>query len=456
MKRELSILRNYVLYILIGITIALIGISNVFAVSINGVDYTAIGYMTNKSTVMIEPNYTTSQPLTMQPNQSYYTQIKELYINIDNYSFSANVNYQVEFEIINSAIKLTNANAYKVIGANGELCSISYSMSNFTGDYPRWNFSCSNPTTSIAITIFNSSNTAITSTGNFQWGYTHLWYTNTPITSTNNENNSIIENNNENTDRIIDNQNQNTQDIINSQKVCSFIDKANVSILGKSLNYQTGAVSDRASGGITDYIRISSNDTITRVSNLNYGDNFGVCYYNVNKTYISCEQATSTENYSIPSNASYVRFSLNVNSNLPQYKICKNGNSAVSDSINNLDDTLNNDDTSDATNEASDFFSDFNTNTFGLTSIITAPLNLIQSLTSKTCSQLELPLPYLDNKKLILPCMTDIYSEYFGTFFTMYQTITYGIIAYWVCVRIFNLVKDFKNPEHDEIEVVDL
>ena len=84
MKRELSILRNYVLYILIGITIALIGISNVFAVSINGVDYTAIGYMTNKSTVMIEPNYTTSQPLTMQPNQSYYTQIKELYINIDN------------------------------------------------------------------------------------------------------------------------------------------------------------------------------------------------------------------------------------------------------------------------------------------------------------------------------------------------------------------------------------
>ena len=66
-----------------------------------------------------------------------------------------------------------------------------------------------------------------------------------------------------------------------------------------------------------------------------------------------------------------------------------------------------------------------------------------------------MPLPYV-NKTLDLPCMSSIYSQYFGSFFTLYQTITFGIIAYWVCVRIFNLVKDFKNPDHDEIEVLDL
>lgn len=126
------------------------------------------------------------------------------------------------------------------------------------------------------------------------------------------------------------------------------------------------------------------------------------------------------------------------------------------ENTNKLDDTLKDDDTSGATSEASDFFSSFNTNTFGLTSIITAPLNLIRSILSSSCTDLQLPLPYLDDKKLTLPCMSTIYSQFFGSFFTIYQTITYGIIAYWVCVRIFNQVKDFKNPEHDEIEVMDL
>lgn len=128
----------------------------------------------------------------------------------------------------------------------------------------------------------------------------------------------------------------------------------------------------------------------------------------------------------------------------------------VKQEMNGINDSINNDNTDGASSEASDFFNSFTTDTFGLTSIITAPLNLIQSLTSKTCSPLHLPLPFLDNKYLDLPCMSTIYSQYFGSFFTLYQTITYGIIAYWVCVRIFNLVKDFKNPEHDEIEVLDL
>ena len=90
-----------------------------------------------------------------------------------------------------------------------------------------------------------------------------------------------------------------------------------------------------------------------------------------------------------------------------------------------------------------------------LTSVITAPLTFIQGLTSKTCSALTLPLPYV-NQNLQLPCMTTIYQEHFGSFLSLYQTITFGIVSYWVIVRIFNLVKDFKNPDHDEIEVMDL
>ena len=118
-------------------------------------------------------------------------------------------------------------------------------------------------------------------------------------------------------------------------------------------------------------------------------------------------------------------------------------------------DTLTDDDSSGATGEAGNFFNNFTTNTHGLTGIITAPLSAIQSLTSQSCSPLVLPLPFV-NQNLTLPCMRPIYDQHFGSFMQIYDVITLGIISYWVMVRIFSLVKDFKNPEHDEVEVLDL
>lgn len=127
--------------------------------------------------------------------------------------------------------------------------------------------------------------------------------------------------------------------------------------------------------------------------------------------------------------------------------------------LNNSQDETNNlikdNNTNEATGEAGSFFSGFTTDTFGLTSVITAPLELINSITSNSCSSINLPIPFV-NKTLTLPCMNSIYNHHFSSVFTLYQTITFGITAYWVCVRIFNLVKDFKNPDHDEIEVMEL
>lgn len=123
--------------------------------------------------------------------------------------------------------------------------------------------------------------------------------------------------------------------------------------------------------------------------------------------------------------------------------------------LDNLNDNITNSDSSGATNDASGFFEGFTTDTFGLTSIITAPLNLINNITSSTCTPLTLSLPYI-NQNVSLPCMTEIYRSYFGSFLTVYQVITFGLVSYWVCVHVFRMVKDFKNPDHDEIEVVDL
>ena len=139
----------------------------------------------------------------------------------------------------------------------------------------------------------------------------------------------------------------------------------------------------------------------------------------------------------------------------PGEQICKNRIDSTNDKLDDLNDNLTDSDTTGATDSASDFFSGFTSNTFGLTSIITSPLNLIKSLTSKSCTPLNLTIPFV-NKPLQLPCMSLIYSEHFSSFLTIYQTITFGITSYWICIRIFALVKDFKNPDRDEIEVMDL
>lgn len=89
-----------------------------------------------------------------------------------------------------------------------------------------------------------------------------------------------------------------------------------------------------------------------------------------------------------------------------------------------------------------------------LSSIITLPLQYIGDLTNGTCSALSVPLPNT-TASLTLPCGSDIYAN-FGDIFTLYQTITTGIIAYFVAIKSLALFKEFRDPDSDTLEVVDL
>lgn len=117
--------------------------------------------------------------------------------------------------------------------------------------------------------------------------------------------------------------------------------------------------------------------------------------------------------------------------------------------------TIKDKDTSESQQQASGFFNDFNNDDYGLSDIITMPLTFIQGLSNNTCNSLNIPLPFV-NQNVELPCMTSIYQNYFGDFLNLYQTITTGFISYWVCINIFRLVQGFKNPDNDEIEVMEL
>lgn len=103
-----------------------------------------------------------------------------------------------------------------------------------------------------------------------------------------------------------------------------------------------------------------------------------------------------------------------------------------------------------------DLFKNFKTNDHGLSSIITAPLQAIKNLTSSTCNSLDLPIPFSKGQTISLPCMTSIYENRLGIIYTMYKTIITGYIGYWVCVRIYTLIKGFKDPDDDKVEVLDL
>lgn len=117
--------------------------------------------------------------------------------------------------------------------------------------------------------------------------------------------------------------------------------------------------------------------------------------------------------------------------------------------------TITDSDTSGANNDANSFFNDFEDNDYGFSDIVKMPLQMINNLTAAKCTPLSFPLPFV-NTNVALPCMYDIYQKYFGSILNIYQTITFGMVAYWVCINLFRMVKNFKNPDNDEIEVLDL
>ena len=270
----------------------------------------------------------------------------------------------------------------------------------------------------------------------------------------------IINNQTNNTQNIINNQNNTTQQIIDSQnellgrKCENMFNNANITP-NTTFNSSGGTFSADGFFLGNDYISVEPNTSYS----LDSYNGYRVVEYNNSQGFI--QRLFDVRYFTTSSNTYYIRLSGN-SSNLNNVMLVKGSSSkpyckygSVSSKLDETNDLLNDDDTSSATNQAGNFFSNFTTNTHGLTSIITAPLSAIQSLTSSTCTPLVLPLPYV-NRDLTLPCMRQIYVDNFGGFMTLYDTITFGIIAYWVLVRIFALVKDFKNPEHDEIEVMDL
>ena len=260
----------------------------------------------------------------------------------------------------------------------------------------------------------------------------------------------LINNQNQNTQDIINNQNSNTDKEIESQKVCTTYDKS--SGIQQGYFNSNGTINTSSASSdyvITDFINVTSAKLEALTSG---GPNVRTCFFNTNKSFISCINTISVGELTIPFDATYVRFSIQKSNNRPTFKICQNGNQAIVNSQQEINNTINNDNVD--SQQASDFFSNFQTDSHGLSGIITSPLRLIESLSSSQCSPLVLPLPFV-NQSATIPCMSTVYSK-FPTFYNLWQLITTGMIAYYILIKLFGHVKGMQDPNDDRIEVLNL
>lgn len=124
--------------------------------------------------------------------------------------------------------------------------------------------------------------------------------------------------------------------------------------------------------------------------------------------------------------------------------------------LDDIKDSITDSDTSSSEDTAGGFFNDFSDDDYGLSDIVTLPLEYIKQMSS-SCQPLTIPaIDFLNNSSITFPCMSSIYSKYFGSFLTIWQIITFGLVAYRVIVQIFAIVNDLKNPDSDNVEVMEL
>lgn len=136
-------------------------------------------------------------------------------------------------------------------------------------------------------------------------------------------------------------------------------------------------------------------------------------------------------------------------------QICTNKIDDTNNKLDDLNNSINDSNVDGANGIANNFFNSFENNDYGLSDIITIPLSTISKITSGTCTPINAKLPYVD-KTINLPCLGEVYEEKFPTFLLFYNIVMYGFISYWVVVQVYALVKGFKDPDNDKIEVADL
>lgn len=452
----------FLFWLLCFVIISIIGISNVFALQYENVD----GYQNNITVVLVAPDYSNS-PINVPINSSLaFNQVREVIVQVDNFNFVANRNYQLELYLPQQ--DLGRANSYTVYGLNDESCLVSYDNSVFLGEYPRFAFQCSNSTNNITIHIKNSSNQILWDDGPngapiFTWGYSYLRYSSTSLSGSGIVTDDIINNQNENTQNIINNQNENTDKIISSNKETQEVIKDQFNSCRPSKNLWPLSTSYSTSTGNEYVLRDTpitikpgtytisfKNSSNTKVL-FNFKDISGISkelyfenIYHHTITFSNEQVLTAIYIYDRPSTISEIQFQTGTTATKfeePYTEICSNKIDETNDKLDGIHGLIT-DNTSPNTSGLE--------NSAGwlppgpLDSVLNLPLTMLNSLTNsllKTCSPLNLTLPYV-NKNLEIPCLSSIFAQITGvnSLWTWVGTIASVLILYNYLLNLYSWV----------------
>lgn len=390
------------------------------------------------------------------------------------YSLLANTDYVITFNTNNTDDFRNNFRTYNVYDLNNNNNNLVTGFTYVSMKKVQISFKTTTATNKVKIQM-GGSNVYDNITGESNWNIKNAILTipdTAPSGSTNqdvinnatNNTNSIINNNNQNTSDIINNNNQNTQSVIDNQNNMSLTDvnnsRANSTTQcknvinfsfskGKRINSNGSLVDDENSYYTVDYVRLPSSSSIISISGSNISNTPGYYLIIYDSSYnIVGYTYANNRNYTLPSGAYYFKISTTY-STLNLF----NGSGGCKTATDELNSSINNSNVDSNTGQG--FFDDFTSQDFGLSQIITIPLSTIQSLTSKTCTPLTIPIPFT-GKNISLPCMTEIYQTKLPSIYNLWKIVSFGIVAYFIAIDIFHIVKGFKDPESDKVEVLDL
>ena len=134
----------------------------------------------------------------------------------------------------------------------------------------------------------------------------------------------------------------------------------------------------------------------------------------------------------------------------------KTATAEIKEEAKKTNDTISNSDISDSNSQTSAFFDDFDSGDTGsLMNIVKLPLKFLDSLNSQ-CSSITINTGYLGN--ITIPCLSSsLYSvDGLKQIITIATLVLNASICYGCIKSIVSCVEKLKNPNDDEIEVIDL
>lgn len=255
----------------------------------------------------------------------------------------------------------------------------------------------------------------------------------------NNSNSDLINAWNNSTDEIKKNQDENTDKEIESQKVCKFIDNDSVATPGKFLN-SNGSTGTSNSWGITDYIKINQNYTLSVIAEQNSSGAY-YCFYKSDKSLVRCYSNPTLSSFTVPDNASFVRFSIRTVDNLPKLNICINGNQAINDFLS--------DDSEPGVGQFVGELEDIMPSNTPITDLLTLPLTLLTYYLNgfnELCSPFT--LGSLLGTNLVIPCI-DLEDRLGSNLWNIIDGLCSIFLIYniaMMCIQIYEAITSFEDP----------